>query len=458
VPSAKNGVSGFEFLVSGKSDQKPGTRNQKRLLSKWDKQFVWHPFTQQSEWAGREPLVIESAEGVWLKDIHGRKFLDGVSSLWVSVFGHRKAELDQAIQRQLGKIAHATFLGLTHEPAIRLAKRLTEIAPEGLSRVFYSDNGSTAVEVALKMAYQYWQLKGRRTKTRFVSLKEGYHGDTVGSVSVGGIDLFHARFRDLLFKGYAVTAGDSSELERVLRRNHNQIAAVVMEPLVQGASGMRVIPRGYLAHTARLCKRYGVLLIVDEVATGFGRTGTMFAIEQEKVKPDFLCVAKSLTGGYLPLAATLTTEAVYKAFLGRYDQFKAFFHGHTYTANPLACAVALANLDLYEKENLLSHVRARATQLSAGLAPLQQHPHVKEIRQVGLMAGIELVKSKETGRAYAPSLRMGLQVCDAALKRGVWLRPLGDVVVLMPPLAISPKELAFLVEAVIQSIQEVTQP
>ncbi len=451
-------------------------------LAEWDKKYVWHPFTQHAEWERREPIIIQSARGVWLKDSRGRRLLDGVSSLWVNVFGHRKRELDRALQRQLGRIAHSTFLGLTHEPAIRLAKKLVEISPAGLSRVFYSDNGSTAVEVALKMAYQYGQLRGQRSKSKFVSLQQGYHGDTVGSVSVGGIDLFHARFRDLLFKGWQVKPGDFEAVKQLLAKRHSQIAAVVMEPLIQGASGMLVMPQGYLAHVARLCKRYDVLLIADEVATGFGRTGTMFAVEQEQVKPDFLCVAKSITGGYLPLAATLTTERIYKAFLGRYDQFKAFFHGHTYTANPLACAVALATLELYKKEGLLRHIQARAKELAEGLGPLKDHPHVKEIRQVGLMVGIELIQKKgdplsltlprEGGgdfrslslsgrgrgeRAYPPARRMGLKVCDAALKHGLWLRPLGDVVVLMPPLAISKKELQFLLQGVRLSVEEATR-
>jgi adenosylmethionine-8-amino-7-oxononanoate aminotransferase len=488
---------------NGESEKRRSSRlTGSAVLAQWDKRYVWHPFTQQTEWAQRDPVIIASGKGVWLKDVRGRRFIDGVSSLWVNVFGHRKEELDAAIRRQLKKFAHGTFLGLTHEPAIRLAKKLIEIANAphplppprggrvqgggGLSRVFYSDNGSTAVEVALKMAYQYWQLSGRPTKTKFVSMKDGYHGDTMGSVSVGGIDLFHERFRGLLFKGYQVEpphplppprggrVQGGGDIEQVLKRHHRSIAAVVLEPLIQGASGMRLMPRGYLAQVARLCKRYRVLLIVDEVATGFGRTGTMFACEQEGVSPDFLCVAKSLTGGYLPLAATLTTEKVYRAFLGRFDEFKAFFHGHTYTANPLACAVALANLELYRKENLLPQIRARSRELAVGLAPLKSHPHVKEIRQLGLMAGVELVKAKARcppslhppprgGRErvgvipYPPEARMGLKVCDAALRNGVWLRPLGDVVVLMPPLAISRKELQILLRAVHAAIHEVTE-
>jgi adenosylmethionine-8-amino-7-oxononanoate aminotransferase len=411
-------------------------------VKNWDKKYIWHPFTQQTEWKNREPIIIRSGKGVWLTDTQGRRFIDGVSSLWVNVWGHNHPVLNAAIRKQLSKVAHSTFLGLTHEPAIRLAKKLVEISPKGISRVFYSDNGSTAVEVAVKMAYQYWQLKGHPRKTKFVSMKDGYHGDTLGSVSVGGIDLFHERFRKLLFKGWQV---DPNDVQSVLGRHHREIAAVVMEPLIQGASGMLLMPKGFLAHVARLCKRYQVLLIVDEVATGFGRTGTMFACEQEDVSPDFLCVAKSVTGGYLPLAGTLTTERVYRAYLGRYDEFKTFFHGHTYTANPLACAAAVANLELYRKENLLKNVRARAKQLAAGLAPLRDHPHVKEIRQLGLMVGIELI-------AYPPGRRMGLKVCDAAFKRGVWLRPLGDVVVLMPPLAITEKELAFLIDVVRKAV------
>jgi adenosylmethionine-8-amino-7-oxononanoate aminotransferase len=456
-------------------------------LARWDKRHIWHPFTQHTEWESREPFVVESGDGVWIRDQNGRRVIDGVSSLWVNVWGHHRKELDQAIIRQLKKISHCTFLGLSHEPAILLARRLLEIAPRGLTRVFYSDNGSTAVEVALKMAYQYWQLQlissplegedggggdvsmktrtphpilppqgGKAYKSKFVSLKEGYHGDTLGSVSVGGVDMFHERFRGLLFKGFQVKPGDSREIEKVLKNHHREIAAVVMEPLIQGASGMLVMPKGYLRHVARLCRKYNVLLIVDEVATGFGRTGTMFACEQEGVSPDLLCIAKSVTGGYLPLAATLTSEKIYRAFLGKFDEFKHFFHGHTYTANPLACAVALANLELYRKEKLLHKIRQRTKELAAGLEPLKAHPHVKEIRQVGLMAGIELIKDKKRGIPYEPGKRMGMAVCDAALQKGVWLRPLGDVIVIMPPLAISAKELQIVIRAVTEAIREIT--
>ena len=411
------------------------------VLARWDKTYVWHPFTQQTEWAAQRPIVIESGRGVWLYDAKGRRLLDGNSSLWVNVWGHGRPELDRALKRQIDKISHTTFLGLTHEPAIRLARKLIAIAPKGLSRVFYSDNGSTAVEVAIKMAYQFWKLTGHPRKTKFVSLKQGYHGDTIGSVSVGGIDLFHSRFRSLLFKGFTVTPGDFAEIQRLLERHHREMAAVVMEPLIQGASGMLLMPKGYLAHVARLCRKWNVLLIVDEVATGFGRTGTLFACEQENVSPDFLCVAKSITGGYLPLAATLTKERVYKAFLGHYEELKTFFHGHTYTANPLACAVALSNLDLYEKQNLLRNVRDRARELAVGLNALRVCPLVKEIRQLGLMVGIQL-----------HSRTLVVKACEEAIRRGVWVRPLGNVLVLMPPLAISRKELAFLIDVTRNSV------
>lgn len=420
-----------------------------------DKRVLWHPFTQQAEWDRQTPIVIASGQGVWLKDSRGRRLMDGNSSLWVNVWGHRESALDRALKRQLARLAHSTFLGLTHEPAIRLAKALIAIAPRGLTRVFYSDNGSTAVEVALKMAYQYWQLRGERQRRRFVSLRHGYHGDTLGAVSVGGVELFHARFSALLFDGYALDASDrrwERAMDRLFLCHHRSIAAVVAEPLIQGASGMLLQPKGFLKRLGERCRRYGILMIADEVATGFGRTGEMFAVDHDGIRPDFLCVAKSLTGGYLPLAATLTTEKVFRAFRGRFDEFRHFFHGHTYTANPLACAVAIENLRLYEERNLLANVRARAQQMADGLAPLKDHPHVKDIRQLGLMCGIELVQDKRRNRPFAPRERMGLRVCQDAIRRGVWLRPLGDTIVLLPPLAISRMEMDVLVRTVRASI------
>ncbi len=326
-----------------------------------DHAHLWHPFTQQRQWCEEEPLMIERAEGTTLVAADGRRYIDGVSSLWCNVHGHRHPLIDQAVREQLERVAHSTMLGLSHPGAAELAARLAEIAPGRLSRVFYSDSGSTATEVALKMAFQYWQQRGGQhvRRTSFVHLRDAYHGDTLGSVSVGGIGLFHSAYRPLLFSTHAAEPGDAADLERVLAAREEEIAAVIVEPLVQGAAGIVVHPPGYLAAVRELCDRFGVLLICDEVATGFGRTGTMFACEQEGVEPDFLCLAKGLTGGYLPLAATLATEEVYEGFLGAHEDFRTFFHGHTYTGNPLACAAALANLDAFESERTLERLRAK---------------------------------------------------------------------------------------------------
>ncbi len=415
-----------------------------------DLAHVWHPFTQMALWPSDAPLIIERAEGNWLIDTEGQRYLDGVSSLWVTVHGHRKPELDEALRAQLGKIAHSTLLGLTNVPAIELAAKLVQIAPKGLEKVFYSDSGSTSVEIALKMAYQYCQLTGRKTKRRFAALTEAYHGDTLGSVSVGGVDLFHDRFRDLLFEVERVPA--TIEAARaLLEKKADTLAGFIVEPLIQGAAGMLTQPRGYLKALETLCREHDVLLICDEVATGFGRTGKMFAVEQEDVHPDFMCVAKGLTGGYLPLAATLTTSRVFRAFLGTAAEQKTFFHGHTYTGNPLACAVALANLELFETQKTLERMEPTVEALTRGLETLAELKHVTEIRQRGLMIGVQLEE-------YPYGDRKGFAVCQAARKRGVLIRPLGNVVVLMPPLSLTVAEAELLVRAVRESIVEVTEP
>lgn len=446
-----------------------------------DKQFLWHPFTQQSEWEKGDPIVIRSAKGATLTDTEGRGYVDGVSSLWVTAHGHRHPALDRAVRRQLSRMAHTTFLGLTHEPAARLGQALVDISPPGLQRVFYSDNGATSVEVALKMAFQYGAHRGEH-RPEYLALSGSYHGDTLGAVSVGGMAAFHKTFRPLLFKSHFApaphcyrcpfrktepqpelrTGDESTEVksprpgdlraetgcrweclrgaEKILKTRGPRLAAAIVEPIVQGASGMRVMPRGYLKGFEQLCRKYNVLLIADEVATGFGRTGRMFAVEQEGVRPDFLCVAKTLTGGYLPLAATLTTQQIYQAFLGRYEDFKTFFHGHSYTANPLACAVALENLSLYQKEETLIHLKAKREWLTDFLKEVALLPHVGHVRQSGFMGGIELVKNKSTGQPYPIGERKGILVCNLLLKKGVWLRPLGDVIVILPPLSISKRE------------------
>jgi adenosylmethionine---8-amino-7-oxononanoate aminotransferase len=337
--------------------------------------------------------VVERAEGTNLIDVDGRRYIDGVSSLWCNVHGHRHPRIDAAVRAQLDRMAHSTMLGLTHRPAIALAARLVELAPPGLTRVFYSDSGSAAAEIALKMAFQFWKQRGEE-RPRFVTLRMAYHGDTIGSVSVGGIDLFHSLYRPLLFETLKADPGDMAQMERLLGAHEGEVAAVIMEPLVQGAAGMLVHPEGYLRAVRDLCDRHDVLLILDEVATGFGRTGRMFACEHEEVSPDLLCLAKGITGGYLPLAATLTSERIYEAFLGEFEEFRAFFHGHTYTGNPLACAAALATLDIFREERTLERLRPKIELLAALLRPLATHPAVREVRRCGFMVGIELEESR----------------------------------------------------------------
>jgi adenosylmethionine-8-amino-7-oxononanoate aminotransferase len=417
-----------------------------------DRDHLWHPFTQQQGWCEEEPLMIERADGCQLIDGEGRRYIDGVSSLWCNVHGHRQPDIDRAIRDQLGRVAHSTMLGLSHPGAAELAARLVDLAPRGLSRVFYSDSGSTATEVALKMAFQFQQQRGgqHRRRTSFVHLRDAYHGDTIGSVSVGGIDLFHATYRPLLFRAHAAAPGDAADLERVLATHEEEIAALIIEPLVQGAAGMIVHPPGFLRAARELCDRYGVLLICDEVATGFGRTGTMFACEQEEVAPDLLCIAKGLSGGYLPLAATLSTERIYAGFLGAPEEQRTFFHGHTYTGNPLACAAAIASLEIFERERTMEKLQGKIALLSDLLEDVAAMPGVQEVRSRGFMVGIDLGE-------HDPSLRMGHRVALDARARGAVIRPLGDVVVLMPPLAISEHDLRRLVRIVADSIEAVCE-
>lgn len=444
------------------------TQRTERLL-RLDQQHVWHPFTQMQLWPGDAPLVIERGEGNFLVDTLGRRYLDGISSLWVTVHGHRKQALDDALVAQAGKLAHSTLLGQANVPSIELAAKLADIAPPGLSKVFYSDSGSTAAEVALKMAYQYWRQTGRPEKRRFAALEESYHGDTLGAVSVGGIALFHEKFHDLVFDvvrlpsphtyrwngGPDVVGEALREADRILGEHAHELAALIVEPLVQGAAGIWVHPQGFLSGLATLCKKHQVLLICDEVATGFGRTGTMFAVEQEDVTPDFLCVAKGLTGGYLPLAATLTSPRIFEAFLGDASAAKTFFHGHTYTGNPLACAVALRNLELFEEERTLERLKPTLETLGVGLAKLARHRHVGDVRRRGLMAGVELVKDKATREGFETGERMGMQVCRIAREHGVLLRPLGNTIVVMPPLSLSIDEANLLTGALAKAIDQV---
>ncbi|HTB22263.1 MAG TPA: adenosylmethionine--8-amino-7-oxononanoate transaminase [bacterium] len=446
------------------------TARTRRLIAQ-DKAFVWHPFTQMRDWlADPEPLVISRGEGATLFDSEGLPYLDAVSSLWVTVHGHGHPRLKAALNRQMDKLDHSTLLGLANEPSIELAAALVQAAPKGLEKVFYSDSGSTAMEIALKIAFQYWQNQGGAgaKKKSFITLSQSYHGDTIGSVSLGGIGLFHRVYRPLLFKTLQVAspygAGDPkegaralAELEALLRKRSGQVAALVVEPLMQGAAGMLKAPPGFLRGLRRLCDRHDVLLIADEVATGFGRTGSLFACEQEGVSPDLMALAKGLTGGVLPLAATLATRRVYQGFLFPYAQQKTFFHGHTYTGNPLACAVALESLKLFKVEKTLSRLQPKIGLMAAGLERMLERPHVGEVRQVGFMAGLELMRDKAKRRPYAYAEAVGAKVCRRAREYGVILRPLGDVIVLMPPLCISLTELDFLLKVVEASIKDVTE-
>ncbi len=430
-------------------------------IAELDQKHVWHPFTQMAQW---EPLCIARGEGNFLFDEAGNKYFDGVSSLWCNVHGHANPRLNAALLAQAEKLAHSTFLGLTHEPGVRLAAALLDVVPANLKRVFYSDSGSAAVEIALKQSFQFWQLTGHPEKTKFVHFNNAYHGDTLGAVAVGGIDVFHKVFGPLLIHSIAVRspyvapwsadAGQGmtlalAELDRVLTQA-STIAALVMEPLVQGAAGMLTHPPGFLTAVAQRCKSANVHLIVDEVATGFGRTGRLFACDHERVEPDFMCLAKGISGGYLPLAATLTSEAIYSAFLGQRSDMKHFFHGHTYTANPLACAVGIESLAMLRENKFgLTYL---AVLVSAKARMFEELPFVREVRTCGTMVGIELGISKTEGCRWDDF--KGVQVCQKARRHGIMLRPLGDVVVWMPPLSSHSAEIELLASATRTAILE----
>lgn len=447
-------------------------------LLRWDREHFWHPFTQMAEY---EPLVIERAEGCTLYDIDGQAYLDGVSSLWCNVHGHRHPKLDAALREQLDKVAHTTALGASNVPGILLAKRLVDLAPQdtteakSLRHVFFTDAGATAVEAALKMAFQYWRQRTdpKPEKTKFIAFADAYHGDTLGSVSVGGVARFHAMFEPLLFETLrlpaprtyrlpdGVTADAACEyylrqLEAMLEREHQRTAALVIEPLVQCAAGMLMHPTGFLRGVRELTRRYDVLLIADEVAVGCGRTGRMFACEQEGVVPDLLCLAKGLTGGYMPLAATLATEEIWQAFLGRASESRQFYHGHTYCGNPLAAAVALASLDLFDEEKVFARLPEKMARIDAHLARIGKHKHVGNVRRTGMIGAIELVRDRASGEPFAWEERRGAAVCLEARRHGVLIRPLGDVVVVMPPPAISLAEIDRLLTAIEQGIDVAT--
>ncbi len=451
----------------------------KKQLIEWDKKFIWHPFTQMKSWLNEEPTIFIEGRDCFLKDIDGKWYLDGVSSLWVNVHGHRRAEIDEAVKSQIDKLAHSTLLGACNKPSIVLAKKMADLLSEKLkwgeplTKIFYSDNGSTAVEIAMKIAYQYWMNMGIRGKDTFVSLKEGYHGDTIGAVSVGGVELFHNVYKPLLNKSlqapapycYRCELNNSypqcglaclNEMEKIIAQHQKKVIAVIVEPLVQCAGGIIVWPEGYLRGLREICNKYDILLIADEVATGFGRTGKMFACEHEQVTPDIICLSKGITNGYMPLAVTAVSEKIFNAFLGELEERKTFYHGHSYTGNPLACAAAIANLEIFAKETTVEKLPSKIYLINEMLSEIAQLRYVGDVRQKGMIAGIEIVKDKNTKEPFPYKEQIGWRIVKAARKHGVWLRPLGDIIVIMPPLIISKEHLQRLLDVIKVCIIEVT--
>ncbi|WP_136513482.1 adenosylmethionine--8-amino-7-oxononanoate transaminase [Geomonas edaphica] len=445
-------------------------------LRRYDSDYLWHPFTQMSEWEGAENIIITRGEGSYIIDSDGNRYLDGVAAIWTNVHGHCKKEINDAIKEQVDRLEHATLLGLSNDRAALLAKRLIDIAPPGLAKVFYSDNGSTAVEIGVKMAFQYQQQTGKTEKKKFIRFDNAYHGDTVGSMSVGGIAIYHEVYAPLLFPTIMAPSpycyrcplspeGDCTkcgllclkELERLMEKHAHELAGLVIEPSVQGAGGMIVQPPGFVKGVRELCDRFDVLMIADEVAVGFGRTGAMFACGKEGVTPDIMAISKGISAGYLPLAATLTTRKVYDAFWGEYSALKTFFHGHTFTGNPIACAAALASLDIFENERLLEQLPEKIDYIQDRLQRLMELPHVGDVRQEGMIGGIELVRDRHTREPYPWEERVGVRVIMEARKHGLFLRPLGNVIVVFPPLSISMDELTILMDGIEASIRSVTE-
>lgn len=444
----------------------------KEQILELDRLHIWHPCTQHKDHEILPPIPIARGEGVFLIDIDGNRYIDGVSSWWVNLFGHNHPRLNRALAEQASRIAHHIFAGFTHEPAAELARRLCEAAPGDLNRVFFADNGSAAVEVALKMSFQFWQQSGRPRKTRFVSLTEAYHGETLGALSVGGCDLYRDIYRPILLEGFQVQGPDCfrcpygrsrgdceaecfEAMETLVASRHEEIAAVIIEPLIQGAAGMRIYPPVYLRRLRDLCSRFDVHYIADEIAVGFGRTGKMFANEHAGVAPDLMCLSKGITGGYLPLSVTLTTEEIYRAFYDDYSTMKAFLHSHSYTGNPLACAVAVETMKVFEEEKILESLPTRTAVLDRWADVFSALPHVGEFRRCGMVAAVDLVESKEGKTPFAWQERRGWAVFRKALAKGALLRPLGNVVYFMPPLTISSQELERLLEIAFDSIVEV---
>ena len=441
-------------------------------LIKKDLKYVWHPFTQMKDYETDEPIIIDRGKGVYLWDLKGNKYIDGISSWWVNTLGHSHPRLNEALKKQAEKIEHVLLAGFSHEPAIELAERLVNLTPPEITKVFYSDNGSTAVEVALKMAYQYWQQVGFPEKSKFIALKNSYHGDTLGAVSVGGVDVYHKIYKPLLFEVfqadspycYRCPAGKSSDscsieclnsVEKILEKHADQIASIIIEPLVQAAGGMIIYPAEYLTKLKKLCYKYNILLIDDEVAMGFGRTGKMFAFEHAEIVPDMICLAKGITAGYLPLSVTMTSDKIYQAFYDDYEKMKTFFHGHSFTGNPLAASIAVENLKIFEEEKIIESLQPKIKKLKIELEKFKELECVGDIRHIGMIGAVEIVKNKETKEPYAFEERIGSKIYKEALKRGAILRPLGSVIYFMPPYAITEEEIGQLTDIAFESLKTI---
>jgi adenosylmethionine-8-amino-7-oxononanoate aminotransferase len=446
----------------------------KEDILRLDNEHVWHPCTQQKDHETLPPIPIARGEGVYLVDVEGNRYIDGVSSWWVNLFGHNHPRLNRALQEQASRVAHHIFAGFTHEPAVELATRLCAVAPGNLNKVFFADNGSSAVEVALKMSFQYWQQVGIPQKTRFLSVSDAYHGETLGALSVGGCDLYREIYQPLLLQGYQVQGPDCfrcpyglhrdacdaecfEHMERLVAREHEQIAAVIIEPLIQGAAGMRIYPPVYLRKLRALCNDFALHYIADEIAVGFGRTGKMFANEHAGTAPDLMCLSKGITGGYLPLSVTLATDDIYRAFYDDYASMKAFLHSHSYTGNPLACALAVEVLNIFDQERILEGLAPKIAYLEAQAGRFEALPHVGEFRRCGMVAAVEMVREKEGKVPYPWQERRGLEVYRRALKKGALLRPLGNVIYFMPPLTIGEGDLGKLLDIAWETISEVTE-
>ncbi|HEV2333023.1 MAG TPA: adenosylmethionine--8-amino-7-oxononanoate transaminase [Gammaproteobacteria bacterium] len=434
-----------------------------------DLKVLWHPCTQMKDHESLPLVPIRRGQGVWLEDFEGRRYLDAISSWWVNLFGHSNPRINAALTQQLEELEHVILAGFSHPAVVELSERLVKLAPAGLDRCFYADNGSSAVEVAVKMSFHYWKNLGKTRKTRFITLSNSYHGETLGALAVGNVELYKETYQPLLMDVITVPSPDCyhrepgesweahtrkmfAQMEQAVERHHEETAAVILEPLVQCAGTMRMYHPVYLKLLREACDRYGVHLIADEIAVGFGRTGTLFACEQAGITPDFMCLSKGLTGGYLPLSVVLTREAVYQAFYDDYTTLRAFLHSHSYTGNALGCRAALATLDIFQQDGVIAANRALSARMAEAAAPLTDHPQVAEVRQQGMILAIEMVKDKQTKEAYPWQERRGLKVYRHGLKRGVLLRPVGNVVYFMPPYVITPEEIDFMAQVAAEGI------